>query len=135
MLRDSTLLATLRISTSALQRLSTARPVEHPSMLSTARYDGEYHRRNRVGHMKTCTEYNGWSEVRRAVVLSRSGHCWPTCSFEQTGLIDLAVIHGNNVLFLPRSAFIIPFSSNLAFSRRPLTFLLIMPSTFEIISC
>ncbi|EFN63623.1 hypothetical protein EAG_07401 [Camponotus floridanus] len=39
--------------------------------------------------MKTCTEYNGPSEVRRGR-LCRSGHCWPTCSLEQTRLIDLS---------------------------------------------
>lgn len=36
---------------------------------------------------------NGRSEVRRGC--SRSGHCWPTCSLEQTRLIDLVGTHGN----------------------------------------
>lgn len=34
---------------------------------------------------------NGRSEVRRGC--SRSGHCWPTCSLEQTRLIDFVEEH------------------------------------------
>ncbi|KYN36336.1 hypothetical protein ALC56_09296 [Trachymyrmex septentrionalis] len=55
--------------------------------------------------MNTCTEYNG----------CRSGHCWPTCSLEQTELIDLVVTHGNADGPLRFFPFAVPFSSNLVF--------------------
>lgn len=120
MLRDSTLLGTLRISTRALQHLSAARP-----RWSTLRRRGISPARNRGGHMKTCTEYNGPSEVRRGR-LYRSGHCWPTCSLEQTRLIDLGGNTWERRRGPPRRIFsfrllalTVPFSSNLVFPRRP----------------
>lgn len=107
--------------------------VKHPSMLSTAllRRGIPPAAWNRVRNIM-----DEWSASRP---LYRSGHCWPTCSLEQTGPIDLAVTHGNGGRQAGR-----PVSSS---SRSPFPFLLISPfrvillallpimaSTFEIIS-
>lgn len=53
---------------------------------------------------------NGRSEVRRGC--SRSGHCWPTCSLEQTRLIDFVEEHmGTSTATLsPPPFFLLHFS-------------------------
>lgn len=61
---------------------------------------------------------NGRSEVRRGC--SRSGHCWPTCSLEQTRLIDFVQEHmGTSTATLsspsPSLSFFLPFFSLLRF--------------------
>lgn len=60
---------------------------------------------------------NGRSEVRRGC--SRSGHCWPTCSLEQTRLIDFVGTHGN----VDRHSFSVPSPSSPSFHFFSLLFL------------
>jgi len=117
--------ATLRISTSALQRLSTARP--HGAPFDAVDSAEEHPRHSRAGRMESAGNImDGVKCVARS--FSRSRHCWPTCLLEQTGPIDLALTHGND-----RRSFL---AARLALPPCPsaLSSLLLSQSDFETMS-
>jgi len=132
-LRDSTLLATLRISTSALQRLSTARPHGAPFDAVDSAAAGNTPGTAAAVAWKACTRniMDGVKCVARS--FSRSRHCWPTCLLEQTGLIDANTWEHRPVT---DRFFLLPRASSLALL---LTFHVVLTpvsvvSDFEIIS-